>query len=98
MIARDSLQADGISTAVVSMPCWELFDEQNADYRQKVIGDGSVRVAIEAGVRMGWDKYISNNGGFVGMNGFGASAPAEQLFEHFGITSEKVVEQVKSWL
>ena len=98
MTARDSLQADGISTAVVSVPCWELFDEQKDDYRQKVLGDGSVRVAIEAGVRMGWDKYISNNGGFIGMNGFGASAPAAQLFEHFGITSEKVVEQVKSRL
>ena len=98
MAARDSLQADGISTAVVSMPCWETFDEQDAGYRQKVLCDGSVRIAIEAGVRMGWDKYIFSKGGFVGMNSFGASAPAERLFEHFGITSENVVEQVKSRL
>ncbi len=95
MEARDILQADGVSTAVVSVPCWELFDEQEEDYKRQVLGKGGVRVAVEAGVRMGWDKYIRSNGGFVGMLGFGASAPAEQLFKHFDITTEKVVEEVK---
>ena len=95
MAARDTLQADGVATAVVSVPCWELFDEQDAAYQKEVLGKGTIRVAVEAGVRMGWDKYIRNHGGFVGMSGFGASAPAEQLFEHFGISPEKVVEEVK---
>ena len=95
MEARDILQADGVSTAVVSVPCWELFDEQEEDYKRQVLGKGGVRVAVEAGVRMGWDKYIRSNGGFVGMLGFGASAPGEQLFKHFDITPEKVVEEVK---
>ena len=98
MTARDALQADGVPTAVVSMPCWELFDQQSEAYRREVRGPGTVRVAVEAAVRMGWDKYISNHGGFVGMNGFGASAPAGQLFEHFGITAENVVKEVKARL
>ena len=98
MDARDILEADGVGTAVVSVPCWELFDEQDVAYQREVLGKRTVRVAVEAGVRMGWDKYIRNHGGFVGMSGFGASAPAAQLFEHFGITSEKVVEEVKARL
>ena len=98
MTARDALQADGVPTAVVSMPCWELFDQQSEAYRREVRGPGTVRVAVEAAVRMGWDKYIRNHGGFVGMNGFGASAPAGQLFEHFGITTENVVKEVKARL
>jgi len=98
LAARDTLQSEGISTAVVSMPCWELFDLQDDAYRQQVLGPGTVRVAVEAAVRMGWDKYIRNHGGFVGMQGFGASAPADQLFEHFGITAENVVKQVKARL
>ncbi len=98
MAARETLQADRISTAVVSIPCWEIFDEQDESFQKRVLGQDAVRVAVEAGVRMGWDKYIRNHGGFIGMNSFGASAPAEQLFEHFGITPEKVVEQVKALL
>ena len=98
MEARDILQADGVSTAVVSVPCWELFDEQEEDCKRQVLGKGGIRVAVEAGVRMGWDKYIRSNGGFVGMLGFGASAPGEQLFKHFDITPEKVVEEVKQRL
>ena len=94
MAARDILEADGVSTAVVSIPCWEIFDEQDEEYRGQVLGHDTIRVAVEAGVRMGWDKYIGIHGGFVGMSGFGASAPAEDLFQHFGITPEKVVEQV----
>ncbi|NQV99774.1 MAG: transketolase [Rhodospirillales bacterium] len=98
MAAREILQAEGVPTAVVSMPCWELFDQQDAAYRRQVRGPGTVRVAVEAAVRMGWDKYIRNHGGFVGMDGFGASAPAGQLFEHFGITADNVVKEVKSRL
>jgi transketolase len=96
--AREMLQTEGIPTAVVSMPCWELFDTQSPSYRKQVLGEGSVRVAVEAGVRMGWDAYVRPHGGFVGMTGFGASAPAKQLYEHFGITAENVVQTVKERL
>ncbi|WP_277189540.1 transketolase [Caballeronia sp. BR00000012568055] len=91
---RDVLQAKGISTAVVSMPCCELFDEQDAAYRMSVLGVDSVRVAVEAAVRFGWDRYLGDRGGFVGMKGFGASGPAEALYEHFGITVAGVVDEV----
>ena len=98
MAAREALEKDGIATAVVSIPCWEILDQQDEAYQEDVLGRNVVRVAIEAGVRMGWEKYIGDQGGFVGMSGFGASAPAEQLFEHFEITFENVVEQVKARL
>ena len=94
--ARALLEAAGIPTRVVSTPCWELFATQDEAYRAKVIGDAPVRVAVEAGVRMGWERFIGEDGGFVGMTGFGASAPYEQLYEMFGITAEAVVETVKS--
>ena len=96
--AREMLQAEGLPTAVVSMPCWELFDTQSPSYRKQVLGEGALRVAVEAGVRMGWDAYVRPHGGFVGMTGFGASAPAKQLYEHFGITAENVVKTVKERL
>lgn len=96
--ARDMLQADGIPTAVVSMPCWELFDEQSDDYQKEVMGEGSVRVGIEAAMRFGWDKYVGIKGGFVGMSTFGASAPAPELYKHFGITAENVVAEAKARL
>ena len=73
-------------TAVVSMPSWELFERQDEAYRRQVIGRGTVRVAVEAAVRLGWDRYIGEDGGFVGMSGYGASGPEDQLFAHFGIT------------
>ena len=98
MVAREALQGEGISTAVVSMPCWELFDQQDDEYRHSVLGQGAVRVAVEAGVRMGWDAYVRPHGGFVGMSSFGASAPAGQLYEHFGITAENIVQSVKKRL
>ncbi|MEE8351618.1 MAG: transketolase C-terminal domain-containing protein, partial [Rhodospirillales bacterium] len=98
MDAREILQADGVPTAVVSMPCWELFDAQPEAYRKEVLGPGNVRVAVEAAIRQGWDQYIRSHGGFVGMSSFGASAPAGELFEHFGITAERVVEEVKKRL
>ena len=95
MAAREALEADGVGTAVVSMPCQELFDRQEVGYRQKVLGKGTVRVAVEAAVRFGWDKYLGPEGGFVGMDSFGASAPAGQLYEKFGITADAVVAEAR---
>ena len=98
LAAREALQADGIAAAVVSLPCWALFDAQPADYRAGVLGEGTVRIAVEAAVRQGWDRYIGANGGFVGMTSFGASAPAADLYTHFGITAEAVAAQAKARL
>jgi transketolase len=103
--ARKILQQKGIGTRVISMPCMELFAEQEESYRKRVLPGGStVRIGIEAGVRQGWDRWLLGERGreaksdFIGMNGFGASAPAEILFEHFGITAKAVVERVESLL
>jgi len=96
--ARALLEKDGVPTAVVSMPSMELFDAQDAAYRASVLGPAKTRVAIEAAVRQGWDKYLGLDGGFVGMTGFGASGPAEQLYTHFGITAAAAVAQVKARL
>lgn len=96
--AHTLLQAEGVPTAVVSMPCWELFEEQNEAYRREIIGPGTARVAVEAAVRQGWDRYIGEDGGFVGMSGYGASGPEDQLFAHFGITPERVVEEIRKRL
>jgi transketolase len=104
MKARDLLQSEGIGTRVVSMPCWELFEEQDLAYRRKVLPAGPVRVAVEAAIRFGWDRWLygergtQKKSGFVGMHGFGASAPAEDLFNHFGITAEAVALKTKSLL
>jgi transketolase len=95
MRARAALQAEGVPTAVVSMPSWELFERQDAAYRADVLGRGTVRVAVEAAVRLGWDRYIGEAGGFVGMTGFGASGPEAELFAHFGITPEAVAAEVR---
>ena len=104
LAARDILEAQGIGTRVVSMPCWELFEEQDEAYRRKVLPAGPARVAVEASVQMGWDRWIygergnRNKGAFVGMTGFGASAPAPELFERFGITAQNVADQAKALL
>ncbi|WP_306005476.1 transketolase [Aquicoccus porphyridii] len=104
LAARDLLQAEGIGTRVVSMPCWELFAEQDEGYRRKVLPAGPVRVGVEAAVRTGWDRWLCGErgreakSGFVGMEGFGASAPADVLYEKFGITAEAVSDKVKSLL
>jgi transketolase len=79
----------GIRAAVVSMPCWEIFAAQDQSYREDVLG-AAPRIAVEAAARMGWDRWIGPNGAFVGMDGFGASAPAAELYEHFGITADRV--------
>ncbi|MCV6824152.1 MULTISPECIES: transketolase [Halocynthiibacter] len=102
--AQELLEAEGIGTRVVSMPCMELFEAQDEAYRKRVLPGGPVRVAIEAGVQMGWDKWLTgergkaNKAGFVGMEGFGASAPAEELFVKYGITAENTVAKVKALL
>ncbi len=93
MAARAALEKRKIGTAVVSVPSLELFAQQTAGYRAKVLGENAVRVAVEAGIRQGWDGLLGLEGGFVGMNGFGASAPAGELYKHFGITADAVVKE-----
>ncbi len=89
--ARDLLAARGVAAAVVSMPCWRLFDLSDATYRASVLGDVP-RVAVEAAAAFGWDRYVGDAGGIVAMSGFGASAPMADLYRRFGITAERVVE------
>jgi transketolase len=94
--AFESLAAEGVKARVVSMPCFELFNEQESDYRESVLPMGvRARVGVEAGIRQGWDQYLGLDGEFVGMSGYGASAPFQTLYEHFGITSEQVVIAAK---
>ncbi|WP_299145122.1 transketolase [uncultured Tateyamaria sp.] len=104
MEARAKLQEAGIGCRVVSMPCMELFAQQDESYRRKVLPAGPVRIGIEAAMRQGWDQWLlgergkSNKADFVGMDDFGASAPANVLFEKFGITTDAVVEKAKALL
>ena len=91
--AAEKLTKAGKAVRIVSMPCWKLFDEQSDAYRNEVLPPKvTARVAVEAGIQQGWGKYLGTGGQFVGMTGFGASAPADQLYKHFGITTEAVVE------
>lgn len=94
LAAKALIEREGFPTAVISMPCWEVFEQQDETYRRGVLGDGVLRVGIEAAVRIGWDRYIGDTGMFVGMSTFGASGPGEQLFRHFGITAEAVAAKV----
>jgi len=87
--AREALAKEGIRAAVVSMPCWELFAGQSVAYRAQVLGSAP-RLAVEAAVAQGWERWLGEAGSFIGMSGFGASAPAAKLFEHFGITATHV--------
>lgn len=104
LAAREILEAEGIGTRVVSMPCWELFEDQDEKYRKRVLPGGPVRVAVEAGIRFGWDRWLfgergkREKSGFIGMHGFGASAPAGELFEQFGITPEATAQKVRDLL
>ncbi|MGC2412017.1 MAG: transketolase [Stellaceae bacterium] len=95
MAARDALAVEGVRAAVVSMPCWELFEAQPEAYRTSVLGRAP-RVGVEAAVRLGWDRWLGDKSAFIGMSGFGASAPIEALYPHFGITAEKVAEAARS--
>ena len=101
--ARKILQDEGIGTRVVSMPCMELFEKQDEKYRKRILPGGRhVRIAIEAGVKDSWDKWLlgergrETNSGFIGMSSFGASAPAKTLYDHYGITPEAIVKLAKS--
>ena len=94
MQARVLLQAQGVAARVVSMPSWELFEEQPASYRETVLGKGTLKAAIEAALPFGWERYIGTEGVFIGMRGFGASAPAADLYKNFHITPEDTVSAV----
>jgi transketolase len=95
--AREALGRDGIRTAVVSMPCWEVFEQAPTEYREQVLGTAP-RVGVEAAVQFGWERWLGRHGAFVGMTGFGASAPGEALYPHFGITPERVAAAARSLL
>ena len=92
--AQSILEKDGIEARVVSVPCWELFEQQNDRYIKKIIGNEIARVAVEAGVSMGWERFVGSEGKIVGMRGFGASGPAKDLYNHFRITEEEIVKKV----
>lgn len=86
-----------LQVRVVSMPCWELFAEQSAEYKESVLPKAvTARVAVEAGSSFGWERYIGQNGKFIGIDDFGASAPADILYQKFGITVDAVVAAAKA--
>ena len=93
--AQKVLDGKGISTRVVSVPCMELFFEQSEDYQKAIIGDSPIKVGVEAALRLSWDAFIGSDGIFIGMNGYGASGNGAALFEHFGITTDAIVEAVE---
>ena len=95
--AQATLKEEGINVAVVSMPCTELFDAQPISYQEEVLGNAP-RIAIEAASKFGWEKYVGLNGDIIGMDGFGASGPAEELYKYFGITKEEIIDSVKNCL
>jgi transketolase len=95
--AAEMLARDGVRAAVVSMPCWELFEAQPTEYREAVLGS-AVRVGVEAAVQLGWERWLGAKSAFIGMTEFGASAPIEALYPHFGITPERVAEAARSLL
>ncbi len=98
LAAQEILDSQGTPTKVVSMPSTGHFDAQDKSYREGVLGKGTTKVAVEAGVDQGWHKYIGAEGIFIGMSSFGASAPASDLYEHFGITSDMIVQAVRERL
>lgn len=96
--ARNALENKGIPTRVVSVPCFELFEQQVESYQTALIGNAPVKIAIEAAIRQGWDRFIGSDGVFIGMHGFGASGPIDALYTHFGITAEAVVAAAEAKL
>ena len=102
MDAKKILEEEGIGTRVVSMPCWELFEQQDEKYQKRIFPSGNLIVAIEAAVEMGWEKWLhsghrkNKNNCFIGMKGFGASAPAKELYDYFGINAQGIINTVKS--
>jgi transketolase len=97
MTARELLAGEGIKAAVVSLPCWNLFAQQDEAWRAQVLGSG-LRIGIEAGVSFGWERWLGPDGIFIGMTGFGASAPFEDLYKHFGITPEAIAAAARKRL
>ena len=95
--AQSKLRKAGIEVAVVSMPCTELFDRQDNMYQQEVLGS-VLRVAVEAGAKFGWEKYVGSNGKIIGMDSFGASGPADELFKFFRITADEIIDTIKESL
>ena len=93
MDARAALAADGVAAAVVSIPCWELFSQHDEAYRAQVLGTAP-RIGVEAAGGFGWERWLGNDGIFIGMTDFGASAPYEDLYKHFGITPDAIVAAV----
>ncbi len=96
--ARDLLQADGVGARVVSAPCLELFDMQPPEYRSKTLGVDTVRISIEAASTFGWDRYVGEKGGLIGINSFGASAPYKELYKHYGLTPQAVAQTARDLL
>lgn len=96
--AHEQLTENGVPARVVSVPCMELFETQSDDYKASIVGTAAVNVAVEAGVKMGWERFIGNDGIFIGMSSFGASGPYKELYKHFGITKEAIVEQATAKL
>ena len=91
--AHEQLVSEGVKARLVSMPCWEIFERQDAAYRQSVLpSEVESRVVVEAGVINGWQRYLGSAGAFVGLSDFGASAPQEELYVHFGVTPQAVVQ------
>ncbi|PRD43936.1 transketolase [Phyllobacterium phragmitis] len=96
--ARATLERNGIATRVVSVPCFELFEQQTPAYQQALLGDAPVKIAVEAAISLGWQRFIGDDGIFIGMTGFGASGRIEDLYKHFGITAEAVVKAAEAKL
>lgn len=95
--AQEVLKKKGIDARVVSMPSWELFEEQSDEYKEKVLpSDVRARLAVEAGCEQGWYKYVGLDGDVIAMNSFGASGPANELFEEFGFTVENIVAKAEA--
>ena len=94
LAVADALEGQGIGADIVSMPCWSLFDAQDEDYRRGLLPDEVLKVSIEAGTTPGWERYVGPRGLAVGLDRFGASAPAEDLFKRFGFTAEAIVPRI----
>ena len=99
LTAVERLQAEGVAARLVSLPCWELFEAQPADYRESVLPAAVTRrVAVEAATSFGWERWVGSQGAIIGIDHFGASAPAEILYRQFGFTAERIVDAVKGLL
>jgi transketolase len=96
--ASNKLLKENISTKIVSMPCQELFDKQSEDYKNKIIEKNSIKISIEASSVYGWEKYVGSDGASLGMKSFGKSAPYKDLYKHFNLTSDNIVELAKKML